>query len=238
MRKPLTLLAILAMILLAGACGSSDDESSSEKVAPEKVAPEKVERPTAVEMVQVAYRETAAEQTAKTSFEVTTGPTAGPENNRQAEPMTFTMRGQGVMDFSGAASSMKAGMFGMGNFEMRQVENTVYMKLPEDFMVQMLGAKPWLEIDLDATHGQQSGPNLGQMQAGIAQDPARQLEYLRDVSESVEKVAVESVRGTQTTRYKAVLDLKKAAAEEGSGAQEAQDGMTGQLGKSKLPVEV
>jgi len=142
----------------------------------------------------VAYKETADEQTAKTSFEVTTGPTAGPENNSQAEPMTFTMRGRGVMDFSGAASSMTMEMLGIGSFEMRQVENTVYMKMPEDFVAQMPGAKPWMEMDLDAMYRQQLGANPGQARAGVAQDPTRRLEYLRGVSDSVEKVGTENAR--------------------------------------------
>lgn len=234
MRKLLVLLALTAMAVLAGACGTSEDEGSSVKKAPEKA-----ERPTAVETVQVAYKETAAEQTAKTSFEVTTtGPTVGPQNNGQADPMTFTMRGQGVMDFSGAASSMAVEMLGMGSFEMRQVENTVYVKMPEDFVAQMPDAKPWMEMDLDAMYEQQTGSVPGQMEMGDAQDPTRQLEYLRGVSDSVEKVEMESVRGTQTTRYRATINLKKAAAEEGAEARKAHDEMTRQLGASKFPVEV
>ncbi len=233
MRKLLILLAIAAMVALAGACGSSEDEGSSAKRTSGKA-----ERPTAVETVQVAYKETAAEQTAETSFEMTTtGPAVDTQNNGQANPMTFTMRGQGVMDFSGAASSMTVEMSGMGSFEMRQIENTVYMKMPEDFVAQMPGAKPWLEANLDTMSGQRPGPVPGQMEMGKPQDPARQLEYLRGVSDSVEKVGTERVRGTQTTHYRATIDLKKAA-EEGSEAQRAQDEMAKQLGTSELPVEV
>lgn len=232
MRKLLILLAIAAMVALAGACGSPEDEGSSAKKTPEKA-----ERPTAVETVQVAYRETAAEQTAKTSFEVTTtGPAVDAQNNGQA-PMTFTMRGQGVMDFSGAASSVTMGMFGMGNFEMRQVEGTVYIKMPEDFVAQMPNAKPWIEVDPE-TAKEQSGASLGQTQPGIMQDPTGELEYLRGVSNSVDKVGTEQVRGTRTTHYRATIDLKEAAAEEGAEAQKAYDEMVEGLGTSKLPVEV
>ena len=234
MRKLLILLALTTMVALAGACGSSEDEGSSGEKAPEKA-----EKPTAVETVQVAYRETAAEQTAKTSFEVTTtAPFAGPENTGQNQPMTFTMRGQGVVDFSGAASSMTMEMFGMGSFQMRQVEDTIYMKMPKDFVAQMPGAKPWVEMSLDDVHGQQPGAVPGQMQVGEAQDPTRQLEYLRSVSESVEKVGTEQVRGVRTTRYKAIVDLEKEAAGQGAEVQEAQDEIVKQLGTSKLPVEV
>ena len=121
--------ALAVGALLAGACGSSEDEGSSAKKTSRKA-----EEPTAVETVQVAYEETAAERTAKTSFEVTT---TGPEGDGQgAEPATFTMRGRGVMDFSGAEASMTMNMLGLGNLEMRQVGGTIYMKMPEDFPAQ------------------------------------------------------------------------------------------------------
>jgi hypothetical protein len=236
-RKLLIVLALTAMVALAGACGSSEDGGSSAKNSAGKGPPTPAEEPTAVETVQVAYKDTAAEGTARTSFEATTT-AAHPQSTAGAEPMTFAMRGQGVIDFSGAASSMTMEMPGMGGFEMRQVENTIYMKVPEEFAAQMSGAKPWMEMDLDAVSKQQNGANLGQMQSGVAQDPTGQLEYLRGVSESVEKVGEEQVRGTQTTRYRATVDLKKAAAQEGPEAREAYDETSEMLGASKLPVEV
>lgn len=46
------------------------------------------------------------------------------------------------------------------------------------------------------------------------------------------------MRGTQTTRYRATIDLKEPAAEEGAGVQKAHDETVEKLGTSKLPVEV
>jgi hypothetical protein len=148
------------------------------------------------------------------------------------------MTGQGVMDFSGAASSMTVEMFGIGGFEMRQIEDTVYVKLPEDLVAQMPGAKPWMEADLEAMYGQQYGASPAQMRGGAAQDPTRQLEYLRGVSDSVEKVGAEEVRGVQTTRYEAVVDPEKEVAGQDAEAREAHDEMVEKLGATKLPVEV
>lgn len=239
MRKLLVLLALAAMGALAGACGSTEDGSSSAKSPEEKGPPTRAEEPTPIETVQVAYKDTAAEGTAKTAFEATTtAPAADPKSTARAKPMTFTMRGQGVVDFSGAASSMTMEMPGMGGFEMRQVENTIYMKVPEEFAAQTSGAEPWVEMDLDAVSRQQGSVNLRQMQSGVAHDPTDQLEYLRGVSESVEKVGKEQVRGTQTTRYRATIDLKKAAAQDDPEAREAYDETIEMLGASKLPVEV
>ena len=110
MRKLLVVLAIMAMVVFAGACGASENGGSSAKNPAEKGAPAKAERPTPVETVQVAYRETAAESTARTSFEVTAGQLAGPEASGRTDPATMT--GQGVVDFSGVASSMTVSMTG------------------------------------------------------------------------------------------------------------------------------
>ena len=136
MRRLLIVLALTAMAALAGACGSPEDEGSSTEKAPEVA-----EEPTAVETVRVAYRETTAERTARISYEATmTGPPTGSESSGQASPMTMT--GNGVTDFSGAASSLTMGMSGTGNLEMRQVGETVYVKMPDELAAQMPGAKP------------------------------------------------------------------------------------------------
>lgn len=224
MRKLLVLLALTAMAALAGACGSPEDEASSTKKEPGRA-----EKPTAVETVRVAYEETAAEQSARISYETTT---TGPENSGQDAPMTMT--GNGVTDFSGAASSMTMGMSGMGGLEIRQVGETVYVKMPEELVTQMSGAKPWVRMDLDAVYEQYGGPSQG----GAPQDPTRQFEYLRGVSDSVEKVGEELVRGVPTTRYEAIIDLEKEADGQDAGAREASDEMAEKLGTSKLPVEV
>ncbi len=237
MRKLLIASALTAVVALAGACGSPEDGGSSAENPPEKGTPARAESSTPVETVQVAYKETAAQGTAKTSFEITTTvPPVDPEASGQ--PDAVTMTGQGVMDFSRTASNMTVEMFGMGGFEMRQIEDTVYVRLPEDLVAQMRGAKPWLEADLEAMYGQQYGAGPAQGRGGAAQDPTRQLEYLRGVSDSVEKVGVEEVRGVQTTRYEAVVDLEREVAGQDAEVREAHDEMVEKLGASKLPVEV
>lgn len=232
MRKLLILLALTVVVAFAGACSPPEDDGSAAKNPPVKA-----EKPTAVETVQVAYKETAAEQTAKTSFEMTTtGPPTDSNGSGRSDPMTMT--GEGVVDFSGAASSLTMNMFGMGNLEMRQVENTIYMRMPEDLLAQMPDAKPWFEMDLDTMYEQQYGANPAQMQGGAMGDPTRQLEYLRGVSDSVEKAGTEKVRGVQTTRYEAIVDLRKQVAGQDAEARQAQEEIIKQLGTSELPVEV
>lgn len=234
-RKLLVLVALIATVALAGACGPSEDGGPSAKKEPakkepEKAEPEKAEKPTAVETVRVAYRETAAEQTARTAFEMTTtGPRVDPEGSGRPAPMTTTMTGRGAMNFSGSEATLTMDMFGMGAMEVRQVGDVVYVKMPEEFMAQMPGAKPWIEMDANSVYGQP---------AGAAGDPTRQLEYLRGVSDSVEKVGRGEVRGVQTTRYRATIDMKEAVAERGGEARKASDETLRQLGVSKVPVEI
>ena len=153
MRKLLIVLTLTtAMVALAGACDPSEGGGSSAKNPSEEGAPGKAERPTPVETVQVAYKEMAAERTAKTSFEITTrGPPVDPEVLGQPDPVTMT--GQGAGEVHGASSSMTVEMLGMGGFEMRQIEDTVYIKMPEDLVAQMPGARPWMEADLEPCTG-------------------------------------------------------------------------------------
>ena len=236
-RKLVVLVLITMLAALTGACNSSGEANPGGGSSGEQ-ASAKPEGPTAVETVQVAYRETAAERTAKTTFEMTmTGPPVDPEGTGDPAPMTMTMTGRGALDFSGKASTMTMRMPGMGAMQMRQVGNVAYMKMPDEFAAQMPGARPWIKMDLDEMYGQ-SGAGLGQMQGGAASDPTRQLEYLRGVSDSVEKVGTEKVRGVQTTRYAATLDMQKAAADMGGEARKAYEDMLRQTGTRKVPVEV
>ena len=238
MRKLLIVLALTAMAVLAGACDPPEDGASpTEKNPSGNGTPAEAGGPTPVETVQVAYRETAAEGTARISYEATTtGPAVDPENSAGASSGVMTVKGGGVTDFSGAASSLTIGTPGMGDLEMRQVGETVYVKLPDEFASQTSGSKPWVRVDLDALYGQQYGG--APVQGGASGDPTRQLEYLRGVSDSVEKIGEEEVRGVPTTHYEAIVDLNREVAGQDAGVKEANQELVKRLGTSKLPVEV
>src|SRR3712207_9449875 len=127
MRKLLGLLAIAARVVLAGACGSSEDGSSSAKTPAGDGPPARAGERTAVETVQVAYKDTAAEGTARTSFEVTAGPLAAPEDSGWPGPQTMT--GQGVGGFFGVRSRITGNINRMGGLELRQTEGTGSVKM-------------------------------------------------------------------------------------------------------------
>ncbi|HEV2742710.1 MAG TPA: hypothetical protein VGV91_06120 [Rubrobacter sp.] len=238
MRKLLIVLALTAMAALAGACDPPEDGASpTEKNPSENGTPARAEGPTPVETVQVAYRETTAEGTARISYEATTtGSTVDPENSAEDSSGVITVKGAGATDFSGAASSLTIGTPGMGDLEMRQVGETVYVKLPDEFAARTSGAKPWVRVDLDTLYGQQYGG--APVQGGASGDPTRQLEYLRGVSDSVERGGEERVRGVPTTHYEAIVDLNREVAGQDAGVKEANQELVKKLGTSKLPVEV
>lgn len=245
MPKKLRVLMLAAVVVVVvGACGSSEDAGSSkQRPQPDAANTEEgsssgTKRPTPVETVRVAYRETAAEQTARTSFEMTmTGPSADPGGADRSDSMTMTVTGEGAVDFSGEASIFSLQMAGMGEMEVRQVGDVVYTKMPEAFAAQMSGGKPWVALDAEEVYGR-SGGGLGGMRGGAASDPARQLEYLRGVSDSVEKVGTDTVRGVRTTRYKATINAQELAAGLDGEAREKYEGTLRQAGMEEMPVEI
>ncbi len=83
-RKLLIMMALTAVVVLVGACDSPETGGSPTKKNPsQNGTPAKAEGPTPLETVQVAYRETAAERTARISYEATTtGPSVGPRGIR------------------------------------------------------------------------------------------------------------------------------------------------------------
>src|SRR3712207_1285000 len=148
--------------------------------------------------------------------------------------MVLKISGEGVTNFSGTELAMTMNMLGTGGFEMRQVEGVVYMKLPETAGPSVLpGAKSWIRVSADEAY-EQSGPSL--MGPEEVQDPARLLEYLRGVSESVEKVGREKVRGVPATRYEATVVLDEEAAGQDARTRKERDRMIRQLGTSRVPV--
>ena len=235
------LVLALVLVFAAGAlvaCGSSEeDEGSKSSSAGKKPARTEKTRPDPIDAMNVAYKKTAAEQSARIEFEtVTSGMPTGATNPNGPESMEFRMNGEGVVDLTGQKGRMTMRMGPLGNFEFRMLGNAAYYKMPQDMTAQTPGIKPWIKADLDSFYEQQYGESFSEMQAGNPTDPTQQLEALKDVG-SVEKIGQEKVRGAQTTHYRAIMDLKKAAAQEGPEAEKAYDEMIEQMGTSEIPVD-
>ena len=113
---------------------------------------------------------------------------------------------------------------------------TVYEKFPQALGAALPPGKSWVKVDL-ATAGKSVGVGAGGIGQAQAGDPSQTLDYLRGVSDHVTRVGTEDVRGTQTTHYRAVADLEKAA-ERSPTAREQIKASIKLLGSSTQPLDV
>ena len=246
-RMVLLIATVLAGMVLAAGCGVLDGSPESREQggasAPEATSPERgqsagaTSREQTVEVGRLAYRSTQEAQTAKMFCSSTVSglpdPYAAPG---EQDPGSFRTTSQGVVDFANeeAAYTMDLSMFGA--FEVRQVGNVMYQKFPEDSRSEMPGGKPWVKIDLDTLYREQYEESLSELQGGTIGSPVGQLEYLKGVSESVDKLGVEEVRGTETTHYRAEIELAKSL--DTPQLKQAYEQTYGRAATGNVPVEL
>jgi hypothetical protein len=106
------------------------------------------------------------------------------------------------------------------------------------FKGQLPGKRSWMRIDLDKMKAQ------GVDQAafgtnGPSQDPSQVLDYLHGAGPA-KRVGTERIRGTETTRYSAEVDLQRALkASKGKAAQRSIQALIDIVGKqTTVPIEV
>lgn len=151
----------------------------------------------------------------------------------------ITINAEGAVDFESQAASMTMDLgalgaqSGMGKIEMLTEGTTVYMKFPN---AQQLGIPTaWVKMDLEAMTGLQGMESLSQINNN---DPSKQMEMLRGVSDDIEEVGTEDVRGTETTHYTATIDVDKALEELPEDAQASFKKQYETMGLDTLPVEI
>lgn len=117
--------------------------------------------------------------------------------------------------------------------------DTLYVRFP--LMAKELPAgKSWIKGDAKELAAQ-SGSGLDQLGSFAGTDPRDTFAYLKAVSGSIETVGGETVRGTDTTHYRATIDVAKVTAmlpaeqRQGLGSLDA---LFGQAGLSAIPLDV
>ncbi|MDQ1689552.1 MAG: hypothetical protein QOK42_2527 [Frankiaceae bacterium] len=147
---------------------------------------------------------------------------------------SFSISGEGAMDFVkklGKLSLTMPNPAGGGSLNIDEVmtDTTIYVKSP----LIPTGGKPWTALDLK----EMLGGSLSQLSAGA--DPTSGLEMLNG-AKSVTKVGTESIRGVQTTHYKAVVDLNKALANKPAAVRAKLESYRKLLGTqvNDYPIEV
>lgn len=156
-------------------------------------------------------------------------------------PPRAHVRGQGVFDHRARRGRFVVDLSalglpaGSGRAQVLLADDVVFLALPP----QSPGAAPtpWLKVDAAAV-ARRSGVDVGGLRELGDNDPTTALNFLRGVSEEVDEVGEERLRGVETTRYRAVVDLTEAARETPEGLDAGIARFMERLGTSALPVDV
>ena len=185
MRRPA--LALLAVPLVAAACGSGGGDSS---------AP-----PPVTNLSPIAYVKASALKTAAATSEH-----VSMKGLAQAAGQQITLDGDGDFDQGKHIGSMHVDFStgGMsGNIDEVISGTTIYMSSPL-FAAALPQGKKWLALDL-----QKAGKARGiDFSALLSQSPARSLGQLKGLVK-VKKIGAESIDGTSTTHYRGHIDISK-----------------------------
>jgi len=215
---------VVAAAVGLAACGSAGGPSNSVT---------KTTVPVSRKVVLTSIMTTAAAKTARTELTVEV---SGSDS--------AAMTGEGVVDFGTGDSQMTMSFGGLlasalsDGFETRTVDGVVYVRMPSG-LPQILnpGGKPWIAIDTSKIGGAGGGSPLDL--SGQA-DPTKALAYLEKVSSDVREVGPETIRGTDTTHYRATIDLAKSVDVNGKnvppGLRDSIKGFAGLLGT--IPADV
>ena len=220
-RRLLALLALLAAIPVLAGCGAESLSTASIAEAADVTVAERGMR--------IAIRQTL------------TLPGAG----------RMSTTGSGVMDIAGQAShlTMKVtsapdvvvGAFDKNDLSTEVITDHAVVYTHSAQLSQLLGAgRKWLRIDAVKV-GEAAGLDVSTLtQPG--QDPTQALRQLKAVGADVEKVGREDVRGVETMRYRATVDLRRypalAPAADRAAARDAIERLIELTGASTIPVDV
>jgi hypothetical protein len=197
LRRPLLALAVLALVGGLAACGGGVRN--------------------ALDPVAAAADKTAGAGGVKVAMDLELA-LAGQTGSIQGRGSFDRQEGELTFDLSHMLGGSQGGLpAGMGN-QVKMVYKTedghpvVYVNLP--FLASMLpGGQSWMKADVERL-SKVLGVGTGNMLGGSSQNPADTLELLRAAGD-VQKVGSEEIDGTQTTHYRATVDLEQAAEKKG-----------------------
>lgn len=153
--------------------------------------------------------------------------------DHEADGVSMTLSGEGVIDFVGDAAELRIQFPGMAGEEGAVttivVEDAVYTQMP----LPGAGGR-WLRLDLDEAAGV-AGVETGTVGE---QNPADTLRQLHGLDDDVTEEGREEVRGVDATRYAGTIDPERALEQLPEGQREqAREGLA-TLGPEELPVVV
>ena len=187
---------------------------------------------TPLEQVAATAERTAEAGTARLSLESTLRGVTGSQG--------LTSRGEGVVDFGARRGrltlELPAEMGTGGGLELVYEGTVVYLRSsPAGAGV----GTEWVSLDLGRLGQDLSGTDIGQFAQIGSNDPSNTLALLEGTAEGVEELGSEEVRGEETARYRAKVDLRKAADRAGAVRDRRQfEDFLDRFASETIPVEV
>jgi hypothetical protein len=138
---------------------------------------------------------------------------------------------EGVIDASTESASIEMEIPGGGTLNMITQGHTMYLEIPSEARAELGVSTPWASIDIQRTGEAATGLAGGGLTNSATNDPADALAALRGVAkDGVRTIGREEIRGTDTTRYEADVDLQRALATQEIADREAFEQFAERLG--------
>jgi hypothetical protein len=242
-RRLLVVLAS-ALVVVATGCGGGEQSSSSAE-------------PISFEQLAQSASTSADAVSGRFSFDLSVSFPGGDE--------PFALSGEGAFDkpsnrasfavdmssFAQLLGGFFAGLAGQGAKGMPDFEDPAgwkievvqdgevgYVRFPA-FDEQLPAGKSWIRAEKGEKAG---GFELEELEQFAKTDPRELLEALQAVTSDVEAVGTESLRGTEVTHYRAVIDPEdlatKVPEDEREQTRSLVDEITSQSGIGEIPVDV
>ena len=220
MRRFFALTTSCAFVALAAACGGSSASP--------------------VEVVTKAPDATISESTARVAMTIVVSVVDLPKVTTPIE---------GAVDFAHRATAMTVDLSetlgSMGatgddaTLEQRTGGTVLYMRSPLLSRAAGIATGKWLKFDLTEL-AKVKDVDLSQLQEAARNDPRQGLAFLEGVTQDgVDELGHDDVRGVETTRYRAEVDLEKALSRSGSVTdREAFKRLVESVGTKTVEVDV
>lgn len=136
----------------------------------------------------------------------------------QGKPLEI--RGTGAFDYAAKEGSLELTL-PMGTVEQRVLDGNVYLALSQQ-------PGTFYELSLAEVQGTSLGGST---------DPSASFASLQAVTDDVEEVGEEEVRGEDTTHYRGTLDVEKALETLGGAAKQVAEATLGRAGVDTVPFD-
>jgi hypothetical protein len=205
-------LGAIAVVLVVAACGGGKSKQAAPKAVSGELIVAAAAKSTKAGSVEADFKLSGAGVKGSGSGVFNTGPSRSGQLT-----MKVTVRGMEV-----PIDTVISG-------------NVLYMRSSVFSQLGLPPNKQWVKVDLGQL-AQQRGIDLSSL-ANTSPTPTSALSYLRG-SGKVREVGKESIDGAETTHYKVIVNLEKAAARSDPDTQKALRRVIQSSGVKTLPIDV